>query len=203
MNDKFYSLPLEKRQSIINAGYKVFSQNSYKNAPVKEIADEANISKSLLFYYFKNKKELYLYLWENCAQITLECLKKHGCYEKCDYFSAMERGMKAKMEIIRSYPNMGNFVIKAYYEEDKDISLAINESYQKHLLASEKRLSINLDPDQFVDGLDLEMMRKEMHYASEGYLWNLTRQEKIDFEKMEEEFSKLIEYWKSIYLKKG
>lgn len=33
MNEKFYRLPLEKQQRIINAGYRVFSQNSYKKAP--------------------------------------------------------------------------------------------------------------------------------------------------------------------------
>lgn len=30
MNDKFFSLPEEKQQRIINAGYHVFSKNSYK-----------------------------------------------------------------------------------------------------------------------------------------------------------------------------
>lgn len=30
MNDKFFTLPEEKQQAIINAGYRVFSQNSYK-----------------------------------------------------------------------------------------------------------------------------------------------------------------------------
>ena len=57
MNERFFSLPAEKQQAIINAGYKVFSQNSYKNSPMSEIAEAAGISKSLLFHYFHNKKE--------------------------------------------------------------------------------------------------------------------------------------------------
>lgn len=52
MNERFYTLPTEKQQAIINAGYRVFSQNSYKNSPMSEIAAEAGISKSLLFHYF-------------------------------------------------------------------------------------------------------------------------------------------------------
>ena len=71
MNEKFFSLPEEKQQTIINAGYRVFSQNTYKKSPVSEIAAEAGISKSLLFYYFRNKKELYLFLWEKCAKVTI------------------------------------------------------------------------------------------------------------------------------------
>ncbi len=50
MNDKFFNLPLEKQQRIINAAYKVFSQSSYKKAPMSEIADEGGISKALLFH---------------------------------------------------------------------------------------------------------------------------------------------------------
>ena len=64
MNEKSFSLPEEKQQAIINAGFRVFSKNTYKKSPVSEIAAEAGISKSLLFYYFRNKKELYLFLWE-------------------------------------------------------------------------------------------------------------------------------------------
>lgn len=30
MNEKFFNLPLEKQEKIINAGYRVFSRNSYK-----------------------------------------------------------------------------------------------------------------------------------------------------------------------------
>ena len=44
MNERFFSLPTEKQQAIINAGYRVFSQNSYKNSPMSEIADAAGIS---------------------------------------------------------------------------------------------------------------------------------------------------------------
>ena len=59
MNDKFFALPQDKQDRILNAGYRVFSQNSYKKSPMNEIALEADISKSLLFFYFKNKKEFF------------------------------------------------------------------------------------------------------------------------------------------------
>ena len=76
MNVKFYALPQEKQTAILNAGFHVFSQNSYKKSPVSEIAEAAGISKALLFHYFHNKKELYLFLWDTCARITVEAWKK-------------------------------------------------------------------------------------------------------------------------------
>ena len=134
MNEKFFSLPEEKQQAIINAGFRVFSQNTYKKSPVSEVAKEAGISKSLLFYYFRNKKELYLFLWEKCAQVTIEYMREYGCYYKKDLF---------------------------------------------------------------------DMMYREMYLASEGYVWEMVSSGKIDADKMEKDFTEIIEFWKSIFLKKG
>ena len=117
MNQKFYNLPVEKQQKIINAGFHVFSRNSYKKSPMQEIADAAGISKSLLFHYFQNKKELYLFLWDRAADITMEYLTLYRCYEPDDLFEMMERGMRAKIQIMHEYPDMAAFSIKAFYEK--------------------------------------------------------------------------------------
>ncbi len=58
MNIKFFNLPIDKQQKILNAAYKVFSENNYKKASMSEIANEGGISKSLLFHYFTNKKRI-------------------------------------------------------------------------------------------------------------------------------------------------
>ena len=170
MNQRFFDLPKEKQQAIINAGYRVFSQNSYKNSPMSEIADAAGISKSLLFHYFRNKKELYLFLWDKCAETTIEYLTEYGCYGQTELFESLERGMRAKMEIIRMYPDMGTFTIKAFYEKDEDICAAIQESYHKYFNLKADKTRLNLDPSQFIEGLDVAMMYREMYWASEGYL---------------------------------
>ena len=202
MNEKFFALPKEKRQAIINAGYRVFSRNSYKNSPMSEIAQSAGISKSLLFHYFQNKKELYLFLWENCAETTIEFLTRYDCYHQKELFESMERGMRAKMEMIRLYPDMGNFAIRAFYEKDPEINAAVQESYHRHFNLKADRARLNLDPEQFIPGLDIPMMYREMYWASEGYLWEMMQRGHVDVEQMEKDFTKLMEFWKSIYLRK-
>lgn len=202
MNERFFTLPEQKQQAIINAGYRVFSQNSYKNSPMSEIADAAGISKSLLFYYFRNKKELYMFLWNKCAEITIEYLTRYGCYGKKDMFEAMEKGMQAKMDIIRLYPDMANFTIKAFYEKDPDISVAVQESYHKYFNLKADKTLMNMDPNQFIPGLDIEMMYRDMYLASEGYIWEMVQRGNIDMDEMEKGFTKMIDFWKSIYLRK-
>ena len=202
MNERFFSLPAEKQQAILNAGYRVFSQNSYKNSPMSEIADAAGISKSLLFHYFHNKKEFYLFLWENCAEITIEYLTKYKCYEQENLFEQMERGMRAKMEIIRRYPEMANFTIKAFYEKDAEISTAVQESYRKYLNLKADRTLSGINPEQFIPGLDIPMMYRDMYWASEGFLWEMVQRGHVDMDEMERGFTKLMNFWKSIYLRK-
>lgn len=202
MNEKFFALPEEKQEAMINAGFRVFSQNSYKKSSVREIAEAAGISKSLLFHYFRNKKELYLYLWERGAQITVEALTRSGCYHQEDLFDAMYRGVQVKMQIMRQYPDLGTFVVRAYYEKDPDVCPEIQNSVARHAAFRTNARLLNLDPERFAPGLDLEMMYQDMYWASEGYLWERLHRGEMDVDEMERDFVKFIGFWKSIYLRK-
>lgn len=106
------------------------------------------------------------------------------------------------MEIIRQYPDMGTFSIKAFYEKDEEISAAIQESYHRYFNLKADQARLNLDPAQFIPGLDVDMMYHEMYWASEGYLWEMVQRGNVDIEQMEKDFTRLMALWKSIYLRK-
>lgn len=206
MNEKFFSLPEEKQKAILNAGYHVFSRNSYKNSPMSEIAAAAGISKSLLFHYFHNKQELYLFLWDKCAQITIEFMTRYDCYSKRDLFESMELGMQAKLEIIRLYPDMAGFTIRAFYEKDPVISAAVQESYHRYFNLKADKARLNFDPEQFIPGLDIPMMYRDMYWASEGYLWEMVQRGDLDgdmdIERLQKDFRAMLDFWKSVYRQK-
>ncbi len=203
MNEKFYSLPEGKQQKIINAGFRVFSQNSYKKSPMNEIADCAGISKSLLFHYFHNKKELYLFLWDKACTITMEYLNEYGCYEPDDLFEMMERGMRAKIYMMKKYPSMTAFVVKAFYEKDPEVNSEIRDSYRKYFDIKANDALARVDTADFVEGLDLKIMYREMYLASEGYLWEIFQSgDELDVPKLEKDFEEMLKFWKKIYLKK-
>ena len=170
---------------------------------MSEIAAEAGISKSLLFFYFKNKKELFLFLWEKAAETTLKYLTEYHCYEPTDLFEMMERGMNAKFKLMEEYPYMSFFAVKAFYEKDADICTEIQDSYRKWFDIKAVSAISRLSPDSFIPGLDLPMMYREMYWASEGYLWEMLQRGSLDIPKMKEDFQKLLGFWKSVYLKKS
>lgn len=203
MNEKFYSLPEEKQQKIINAGFRVFSRNSYKKSPMNEIADCAGISKSLLFHYFHNKRELYLFLWDKACAITMDYLTEYGCYEPDGLFEMMERGMRAKLYMMEKYPSMTSFVIKAFYEKDPEVNAAIQESYRKYFDIKALDALSRVNPEDYIPGLDLRMMYREMYLASEGYLWEIIQSDgELDVVTLERDFEEMLKFWKNIYLRK-
>ena len=83
-------------------------------------------------------------------------------------------------------------------EEDEEETLSLIHIF--NLKADKTR--VNMEPKQFIPGLDIPMMYREMYLASEGYLWEMVQRGNVDMEQMERDFSKLLNFWKSIYLQK-
>lgn len=201
MNDKFFALPREKQDRIINAGFHVFSRNSYKKSPVQEIAVEAGISKSLLFFYFRNKKELYLYLWRRVEELVLETLDNSDISGTKDIFDMMYRSLKIKVTLIKDYPDIMNFSVKSYYEDDPDVRDDIRKRVNPYTnLTTNKRMP-HLDPKDFKEGLDLGKMYREIYMASEGYLWQVSQQRNINADKVIRDYKEMVDFWRVLFLK--
>ena len=81
MNSKFYSLPREKQSAILNAGFHVFSQNSYKKSPMSEIADAAGMSPHYFCEMFKRRTGRRPIDYLNLYRIDSACrmLRFDGC----------------------------------------------------------------------------------------------------------------------------
>lgn len=199
LNEKFFHLPQEKQQAIINMGYRVFSQNTYKKSPMSEIAAAAGISKALLFHYFTNKRELYLFLWQKSTETTIEYLQKYDCYAGSDVFEIMLRGLQAKVAVIKDYPYLSAFVMRAYYEKDPEVAQELHKLSEKFISYKENTSLLKMDPADFIPGLDLRLMYQDMYWASEGYLLEKQRSGNLDADEMERDFIKMIDFWKSIY----
>lgn len=199
MNEKFFALPEEKQQRIINAGYEVFSKNSYKKSPVGEIAQTAGISKSLLFHYFHNKKELYLFLWNVVCKLTVDTLNDYNCYEPTDLFEMMRRGLYAKIAIMKKYPALTGFVLKAFYEKEPEIAYEIQKSYASLIQDSSAIFMPKLNPEDFRPGLNKEMIFKTMYWTTEGYFWNVLQQGVFNFDQLEKDFLKILDFWQIAY----
>lgn len=56
--EKRIELEQQRREQILSVALGMFYKNGYKNTTMSDIAQAANISKGLIYHYFKNKAEI-------------------------------------------------------------------------------------------------------------------------------------------------
>lgn len=133
MNAKFFDLKKEKQDRMMNAGLKVFARNGYRKASTDDVVAEAGISKGLLFHYFESKIGLYTFLYDYSVRfMTMELLSSID-KNQTNLFE-IARGIEAaKLQVLKGYPYMQQFLNRAQTEDVSEALLATEEkrnSYQ-------------------------------------------------------------------------
>jgi len=128
--DTFFKLDNEKKEQILMAAQKEFSENPYAKVSIFKIAQQAGISRSGFYYYFKDKKDIYEHLLNNIKNEFVSIYAVKGKPEM-DIFTLAEHvydfitGLKGtdrepffRMIISDVTPEyLKNFFIKAVNEE--------------------------------------------------------------------------------------
>lgn len=169
MISKFLNLEPEKRDRILNAAMNEFAHKGYKNASTNEIVKEAKISKGLLFHYFKNKKQLYLFLYDYLMEIMKEEYFQKPWINEKDFLKKMQIAALTKLELFRKYPLIFKFFLTAYTETDGEVRNEVAERNQKLLETSLPRVYDNVDLSKVRDGVDHQKAINLMIWALEGY----------------------------------
>ncbi len=65
-------------KKIINASIELFNEHGYFATSISDIAKRAELSKGILYHYFSNKDELYIY----CIK---ECVKEYAMHMQAQY----------------------------------------------------------------------------------------------------------------------
>lgn len=197
MNDVFLTLPLEKQQRIINAALQIFAKYEYKKASTDDIASIAGISKGSLFYYFKNKKSLYMYIFEYVSKMVEDTILDTSFSNITDFFEIMDYGAKKKIQIMNQNPYILDFVIHCISEKEFDISSTIiSDSLNEQIEQLSTSYFKNIDFSKFKDSINPHDVYTILAYAMEGYILNKQRsQEEISIESLMKEFEK----WKIMF----
>ena len=134
MNDKFYNLPVEKQNAIINAALHVFAENDYKKASTEEITRLAGISQGPAFSLFRQQKELYLHLYQYAEKSLIEGMRRYYDSEETDFFKALISAQMAKVQVLHQHPDLISFLVRAYLEHDDAVEAQLDTQVQRHYL---------------------------------------------------------------------
>ncbi|MFM2642984.1 helix-turn-helix domain-containing protein [Vibrio chagasii] len=67
---------MDKRQNIIEVANRLFSEHGFEKTPISLICKEAEVSKGLVFHYFKNKNDLLREVFVHITSIIEEADKQ-------------------------------------------------------------------------------------------------------------------------------
>lgn len=170
MNEKFYTLSEEKQQRIINAAMEVFSKYEYKKASTDLIAAKAGVSKGLLFYYFHNKQEMYLFLYNYLMEIMKGQIVDREFETISDFFELLEYAARKKVRILQKNPYIMDFSLKAFYSEKEAVSCNLKKIHSTQEDIMYQIYFKNIDTNKFKEGIEPDKVYKMLLWMADGYM---------------------------------
>lgn len=205
MFTRFLSLDQEKQERILNAALQEFAQNGYDKASTNKIVQKAGISKGLLFHYFKNKKELFLYLYDYVVDIFAKDFFKKIDFDQQDIIMKLRQVSLIKMELIQRYPEIFNFLLTATVENSNEVKDELENKNNKIIASSYEKLFKDFDLSKFKDGLDIPKSINIIMWSIEGFQNQVLKQIKnsqlseIHYEQYFAEFDVYTEMLKNLF----
>ncbi|WP_303871091.1 TetR/AcrR family transcriptional regulator [Acetobacterium wieringae] len=132
----FEKISDEKQAAIIQSGIAEFSSKSYMDASTDTITKNCGISKGILFHYFNNKKNFYLY----CLEVALKRLltdvptpDQTGFYEMIFSFA------DEKFKLCEKYPREMHLVNMAAREMSAKVLDEKNELIVRYMIRNREK----------------------------------------------------------------
>lgn len=179
MFSKFLSIDIEKRNRILNAAMKEFAKNGYEKASTNEIVKESEISKGLLFHYFKNKKQLFLYLYDYCVELNMNEFYKKINLNESDFFTRLRQTQLIKMELLKKYPEIFRFIETAYLEDSSEIKQELEAKNKELMKKGVDVLFKGIDMSKFKDGIDIKKVINIVIWTLQGFANEVMTREKL------------------------
>ncbi len=155
MEDKLKKMNKDNRIRLINSAMKEFGANRFDKASTNVIVKEANISKGLLFHYFKTKEALFDYLVFFTISKMGNAIVDQVDWTDGDLINRMQTIIKIKLGILQKYPHMLSF--------SKNI-------YERISIAELKQLTDKLIPDLYYQiyshNIDYSLFKEEYEVES-------------------------------------
>lgn len=190
MAQTFSDLPQDKQQQILDAAAEVFAEEDYKRASTDDIAARAGISKGLLFYYFKNKQSLYLYVADHLRSLVERHLEKERLAGISDFFDMLDYGAEEKFQLFRRQPWILKLALRLYYVTDKEVASPLRRRFMEMMEEMWDVYFSHIDREKFRPEVEPRQALDQLIYLIDGYLHQqMMRGAKIDMDALMAEYA--------------
>ncbi len=197
MNGKFFDLKKEKQDRMINAALKVFALKGYKHASTDDIVREAAISKGLLFHYFDSKLGLYTFIYDYSLRYMSLEMKNTVQKSETDMFELLKQQEQAKIQALRGYPYMQQFLNRSMSEDVSEALLAI-EDKRNALSEMYDAVFAQADLSKLPAGVDGAKVWKMLDYTIKGLMTQRFFEDSFHANMLQEEIFEYIDMMKKM-----
>ncbi len=148
---------LQTEEQILEAAKQIFQEQGFAGARMQEIADEADINKSMLHYYFRSKDKLFQKVFQDSIrQFFPEILKVLNA--DLALVPKIEKLVETYYDMFKKHPHLPRFVIhemnqhpERFKEFVKNTGIEIPELFVKQIRAEmESSTMRKIDPREFI-----------------------------------------------------
>jgi AcrR family transcriptional regulator len=114
----FRNLSPEKQERVLAAALGEFSDKGYAQASVNTMVSASGIAKGSIYQYFKDKKSLFLYIFDFAVgqvRRTLLAVKEETRDE--DFFVRLEKSLLAGVDFIQRHPRVYGLYLKILFDQ--------------------------------------------------------------------------------------
>lgn len=181
--DTFFNLPKDKQDRVMDSAIQEFSEKGYQKASIQSIVDRAAISKGSMYQYFKDKKELYVYIYEQAVIAKLDMMNSLMDETKGkNFYEIMHLLLLAGIDFAKKHPREQKMFLSDQSNDfnnlPKEVKKAINgiiyiegvkkyQIFMSELISNAKKdgsLRNDID-DQFVNFIVTFMLKAFTEYV--------------------------------------
>jgi AcrR family transcriptional regulator len=180
----FTNLPEDRQNEIIDICLREFAVNGYQNASLGNIIAKLDIAKGSFYRYFENKKSLYLFLLDHCAETRLKHDAKVVPDPSTDFFDRMLQHFKGKIKFDTAFPLPSAFLHTVLEEKNNDEITDIQFHSKEKILKLIRPLVTQLVKDKKLRrDIDLQLISYMALQMNLSILDYLAHKHKIDYRK--------------------
>ena len=118
-----------KREQILLAAEQVFAKRGFKGTTTREVAQEAGIASSLIFYYFKNKVALYEAVFQNFFE-QLEDLMQQNLSLDLDRLGKLRNFLFTVTDFASSHRNMMRILLREIIDNGRIVQKVARDYFK-------------------------------------------------------------------------
>lgn len=173
-----------REHEIVSTAREVFSEYGYKKTTMDDVSARMNITRSALYYYYKNKDDLFYAIMENFIAEYRESVEvavstKKTTLEKLDVFCEYYLSYRNNFIKMFKFTDDDYFVNFQLYKRLKKMSIEIQNELITGILKQDKKLS-NINGIEYSGYL--------LTHSIRGFIFNPLM---LDLEKIQKDISEM------------